>query len=171
MTEENKRLARVYDQLERVVDWLDRAEVILTSLFMVVIVTMGCMEIFSRYVLDKSLFFVYEVTILLANWMYFLGFCLVFRRNRDIEIEFFVQRLSPRARKLVSFLGNLACFAFLLMLSWYAVKLLIIQSRHTTEGLGIPNHYFSMPILIGSLNILLISIQRLLGICIEKQEV
>lgn len=164
------KLTSIHDHLERIVDWVDRAEVILTFSCMVAIVTMGAMEIFSRYVLDKSLFFVYELTILLANWMYFLGFSLVFKRNRDIEIEFFVKRLPLRVRKTFSIVTSGAIFYFLMILAYYTFKLLVIQSRHSTEGLGIPNHYFSLPIFIGTLSILLICLNKFLAVGLHREE-
>ena len=164
------KLNRIHDHLERLVDWVDRAEVILTFFCMIAVVTMGAMEIFSRYVLDKSLFFVYELTILLANWMYFLGFCLVFKRNRDIEIEFFTNQLPLRTQKTISIITNSAVLYFLMILSYYTFKLLLIQSRHSTEGLGIPNHYFSLPIFIGTLSIMLIGFKKLLAIGLHREE-
>ena len=137
---------------------------------MLTIVTMGAMEIFTRYILNKSLFFVHEITILLANWMYFLGFCLVFNRNRDIDIEFFVRKLTQTNRKVLSLITNTAVLYFLMILSYFAFKLLLLQSKHTTEGLGIPNHYFSMPIFISTLSIIIINIKNILAIYLDMEE-
>jgi len=165
------KLARIYHRLNSLVEYVDRVELVFTFVCMMAIVTMGTMEIFSRYILDKSLFFVYEMTILLANWMYFLGFCLVFKRNRDIDIEFFIKKMSQSSRKVFSLITNTAVLYFLMILSYYAFRLLLLQSRHSTEGLGIPNHYFSMPIFIGTLSIIVISIKKMLAIYLDMEEV
>jgi TRAP-type C4-dicarboxylate transport system permease small subunit len=164
------KLKRFYYLLNRLVGHIDRVELILTFAFMLIIVTMGAMEIFTRYILNKSLFFVHEITILLANWMYFLGFCLVFNRNRDIDIEFFVRKLTQTNRKVLSLITNTAVLYFLMILSYFAFKLLLLQSRHTTEGLGIPNHYFSMPIFISTLSIIIINIKNILAIYLDMEE-
>jgi TRAP-type C4-dicarboxylate transport system permease small subunit len=163
-------LTGIHNFLESLVNWIDRIELVLTFACMMAIVTLGAMEIFARYVLNTSLFFVYEITILLANWMYFLGFCLVFKRNRDIEIEFFFNRMNPKLRRMLTLLTNGAVFYFLAMLIYYTFKLLMIQSRHSTEGLGIPNHYFSLPIFIGTLSIITICVKNLLAIHLDLEE-
>ncbi len=122
---------------------------------MISVVLINGAEIFSRYIFDTSLFFVYEMTLLIANWMYFIGFCLVFNRNKDIEIEFFINLIPFKIQRYIQLATKTLIFAFLMMLGYYAFKLLIIQSHHSTEGLNIPNHYFSMPIFIGTISMLL----------------
>jgi len=164
------KLKRFYYLLNRLVGYVDRVELVLTFAFMMIIVTIGAMEIFTRYLLNTSLFFVYEITILLANWMYFLGFCLVFNRNRDIDIEFFVRKLTQTNRKVLSLITNTAILYFVMILSYFAFKLLFLQSKHTTEGLGIPNHYFSMPIFISTLSIIVINIKNILAIYLDMEE-
>ena len=46
---------------------------------------------------------------------------------------------------------HVATAATLLVLAWYGAKLLGLQSETRTTGLGIPNHYYSMPILVSAL--------------------
>ncbi len=130
---------------------------------MVIVVINGA-EIFSRYALNQSLFFVYEITILLANWMYFVGFCLVFNRDRDIEIEFFMNLFPASVKRLMHLITQAAIIYFLMILGYYTFDLLIIQSRHSTEGLNIPNHYFSMPIFVSTASIIIASIKKILTI-------
>ena len=52
-------LIRIHGQLSRAIEWMDRGILILTSAVLVVIVVLGAAEIFSRYVLNHSLFFVF----------------------------------------------------------------------------------------------------------------
>jgi TRAP-type C4-dicarboxylate transport system permease small subunit len=132
-----------------------------------VIVVIGGLEIFSRYVLNHSLFFVYEITLLLANWLYFLGFCLVFRRDEDIEIEFFTNMLPKKIQLYLAIACQIAISYFLLILSYYGFKILALQSKHSTEGLNIPNHLFSMPVVIGACILLLISIRKFMAIILN----
>ena len=164
------KLTRIYNLLNRCVFWIDRIELVLTFSCMLTIVVLGAMEICARYLFNTSLFFVYEITILLANWMYFLGFCLVFKRNRDIEIEFFFSKINQKTRRILTLLTNGAVFYFLAMLTYYSFKLLLIQSIHSTEGLGIPNHYFSLPIFIGTLSIIIICLKNLLATYLDLEE-
>lgn len=155
---------RLHNALNVIIDVIDRILIVTTFICLSVIVIIGGSEIFSRYVLDYSLFFVYEITMLLANWLYFLGFCLVFKRNEDIEIEFFTNMMSEKAQIYLAAVCQIGVSYFLIILSYYGFKVLILQSRHSTEGLNIPNHFFSMPVFIGAFILIMISIQKLLGI-------
>lgn len=160
----------IYARLSQAIERIDKVILILTSLLLVVIVTIGAMEIFSRYVLDQSLFFVFEVTVLLANYMYFLGFALVVKRRGDIQLEYFVNFLGARAKKILSYIATISAFFFYFVLLYHGSKLLIIQSRHSSEGLNIPNHYFSLPLIVGALVLVLIGVQRIIEIYLETEE-
>ena len=162
-------LVRVHGRLSCAIEWMDRAILLVTSVIFVVIVVLGAAEIFSRYVLDHSLFFVFEVTVLLANYMYFLGFCLVAKRRGDITLEYFVNFLRPRARRILSLVAELAAFYFLYVLIYYGFNLLVIQSRHSSEGLNIPNHLFTLPLFLGALVLVVIGVQRIVEICIGAE--
>ena len=163
-------LVRMHGRLGRAIEWMDRAILLLTSVILVVIVVLGAAEIFSRYVLNHSLFFVFEVTVLLANYMYFLGFCLVAKRRGDITLEYFVNFLSPRARRILSLVAELSAFYFLYVLVHYGFNLLVIQSRHSSEGLNIPNHLFTLPLFLGALVLVVIGVQRIIETCIGTEE-
>jgi TRAP-type C4-dicarboxylate transport system permease small subunit len=155
-------------RLSLIVKRIDQVELIFTAVCMAVVVLINGAEIFSRYTLDKSLFFVYEITLLLANWMYFIGFCLIFNRSKDIEIEFFMNLMHLKNQKYIYLLTKFTIFVFLMMLSYYTLKLMVIQSHHSTEGLNIPNHFFSMPIFIGAISMLLSLIRDTIDLAISK---
>jgi len=149
---------------------IDQLELVFTTACMIAIVVINGAEIFSRYFLDHSLFFVYEITILLANWMYFIGFCLVYNRGRDIEIEFFTNFLSKKIQRYLQLVTKTAVFIFLMIIGYFTFDLLVIQSRHSTEGLNIPNHYFSMPIFVGTISMLLSHIRDTIDLYLSHPE-
>ena len=167
---ERKIWIGLYRRLSLIVKRIDQVELVFTAACMVGIVFINGAEIFSRYFLNTSLFFVYEITLLLANWMYFIGFCLIFNRSKDIEIEFFINFFNIKKQKYISILTKIFIYIFLIMLSYYAFQLMIIQSHHSTEGLNIPNHFFSMPIFIGTISMLLSLIRDTIDLAICNPE-
>lgn len=162
-------LLKCHTKLQRIIHWIDRCELGLTFVLMVLIILINALEIFSRYALDSSFFWVHEITILMANWMYFIGACLVYHRRRDIEIESFTKLFSKLLNKVLSVIVNCAIFVFLLILAHHTYNLVIVQSRYTTHGLGIPNHIFTLPLLIGTISIMLIVLNRILGIYLDLE--
>ncbi len=167
---EKPLLTGLHRRLALIVKRIDQVELVFTAACMVTIVLINGAEIFSRYILDISLFFVYEITILLANWMYFIGFCLVFDRSRDIEIEFFMKFLPYKWQRYIERITKGAIFLFLMMLGYYAFQLMVIQSRHSTEGLNIPNHFFSMPVFIGTISMMLSLIRDMMDLAMGNAQ-
>jgi TRAP-type C4-dicarboxylate transport system permease small subunit len=106
---------------------------------------------------------------LLGNWVYFIGAALVYKRRRDIEIEYFYNFLGRKAKKVFDIGINALSFYFLVVVLYYGFRLLSVQSLHSTHGLNIPNHYFSMPLVIGTVSILFILLRQFLEIFIDKE--
>ena len=52
-----------------------------TSLGLAAIVAINTSELVARNLVNHSFVWGYEINLLLANWVYFLGICLVYHRN------------------------------------------------------------------------------------------
>lgn len=102
--------------------------------------------------------------------MYFLGFCLIAKRRGDITLEYFVNFLGTRARRILSLATELSAFYFLYVLVYYGFNLIVIQSRHSSEGLNIPNHLFTLPLFLGALVLIVIGVQRIVEVCIGTEQ-
>ena len=167
---EKQGLKLFYGRLKGAVDFIDQAEVVLVVGSLLVIIAINSMEIFSRFVLNKSFFWVYEITILAANVMYFLGASLVYKRKQDVQMEYFLKFFSIPIQKKWDFVIDAACFYFFVILLYHGIRLLGIQSRHVSQGLNIPNHYFSLPLVIGTISMILIMAQQLLEKVLNIEE-
>lgn len=153
-------LVRLDARLGVVVHWIDRAEEALTSLLLVAVVLINGLEIVSRTLLGGSLSWVYEVNLLLGNWIYFLGICLVYYRQRDITVEFLFERLGPGTKRLYLIALNLVMVAVLAVIIFYGYRLVLVQSRTATLGVHIPNHLYSLPVVLGAGSMILILIKQ-----------
>ncbi|MEM2145273.1 MAG: TRAP transporter small permease subunit [Candidatus Jordarchaeaceae archaeon] len=159
----NKRLMSLYYRLESVVRYVDKVELILVVSSFLFIIVVNSMEIFTRFVLSKSFFWVFEITILFANIMYFLGAALVYKRKQDIQMVYFIKFFSTKIQKKWDIMIDGVSFYFFVVIIYNGIKLLNIQSRHVSQGLGIPNHYFSLPLVVGAISMALIMSQQFLA--------
>jgi TRAP-type transport system small permease protein len=167
---EKRGMVQFYHRLTSVVNAIDKAELILVIASLLAIIGINSLEIFTRFILNKSFFWVHEVIILLANYMYFLGAALVYKRKQDIQMEYFLKFLSVKTQKKWDFVIDAACFYFFVILFYHGIRILNVQSRQVSQGLGIPNHYFSLPLVIGTLSIILIIGQQFLQKCLNVEE-
>lgn len=150
--------------------WLDRLVASVTGAMLVTLILLNGVEIVSRSLFDYSLFWAFEIYQLLGNWMYFLGIALVYYRSEDITLDFLYDKLRPRGRHLAQVAIQVVVAGTLLALAWYSFALLDLQSRTRTTGLGIPNHYYSLPILVGTLIMLANVIRQLLALALFSDE-
>ena len=167
---EKTRRLQFYHRLTSLVDAIDKVELILVIASLVAIIGINSLEIFTRFILNKSFFWVHEVIILLANYMYFLGAALVYKRRQDIQMEYFLKFFSVKIQGKWDFVVDGACFYFFVILFYHGIRILNVQSKQVSQGLGIPNHYFSLPLVIGTLSILLIIGQQFLQKCFKVEE-
>ena len=143
-------MQRIYGLLASFTRWADRTvEAVVGSILVVTIVLNGS-EIVSRSLAGHSFYWLYEVNQLLANWMYFLGIYLIYNRGQDVKVEFLYDLLPQRAQRSALALIHLLTIAVFVLLVYVGVDLLALQSSGYSMGIRIPNHFFSMPIVVGS---------------------
>ena len=121
-------------------------------------------EIVLRGAFSRSLPWLYETNLLLANWIYFLGMCLVYYRRKDITLDFILLVLKGSARRAFLVIVNLVGVATFLIVAWYAALLMRLQMPFRTSGNGIPNPLFSLPVALATLLMALILIKQSLDI-------
>lgn len=161
---------RFNHRLGQLVWLIDKVEEFVTSGLLVYIVVINGMEIVTRLFFNSSLFFVYENNLLLANWVYFIGICLVYNRRRDIVIEFFYDFLSRRNQRILMIVIQIVIVVVLSVIAYYGYQLILVQSRFRTQGLGIPNHYFTLPVIIGAVSMILIVVNQCLDTWLGRDE-
>jgi TRAP-type C4-dicarboxylate transport system permease small subunit len=167
---ERRGIVQFYHRLTSVVDAIDKVELVLVVASLLAIIGINSLEIFTRFVLNKSFFWVHEVIILLANYMYFLGAALVYKRKQDIQMEYFLKFFSVKIQRGWDFVIDGACFYFFVILVYHGIRILKVQSLQVSQGIGIPNHYFTLPLVIGTFSMLLIIGQQFLERWLKVEE-
>lgn len=123
---------------------------VITSTILVVIIAINAAEIVTRSFFNFSFDWIHEINLLLANWLYFLGICLVYYRQQDITIDFVLRIFPGRLRSPFLIAINVLTVATLLVVAWYGWELLVLQANYKTMGLGLRNHWFSLPVVLGA---------------------
>ena len=143
-------LVKLHVVLARLTGGIDAGFQGLTALLLVILVSLNGIEVVSRSYFNYSLFWAFELYQLLGNWMYFVGVTLVYHRAEDITLDYFYGRMGARRQRQAQLVIHVVSAVTLLVLAWYGAKLLWLQSETRTTGLGIPNHYYSMPVLLSA---------------------
>ena len=155
--------------LNKMVIYVDKIFEVITSILLFFVVFINGMEIFVHSVIGDSLHWVYEINLLCANWIYFLGICLVYIKKKDIVVDLIDRLMSENTKSFYSIILNIVIVIMLSIIAYQASKLMFIQVKTKTLGLGIPNFYFSMPVFISSIAIILILIRDSLDISFNNK--
>ena len=112
---------------------------------MTVVVLLG---VFTRYVLNDALPWTEELARYILIWLSWLGGGIAMRRGSHIAVDLFIDKLSPRARSVIVFLGRSLVLVFLAICVIYGLDLARRVGMQSTIALGISMQipYASVPV-------------------------
>ncbi|MBI4184111.1 MAG: TRAP transporter small permease [Proteobacteria bacterium] len=142
----------------------DRVLAGLTSLALVGVVALNAYEILLRALAGVSLTWLYETNLLLANYIYFLGICLVYHRQRDITVDLVPDLFRGRARRLYRAGLNAVVIAVFAAIFYYSSGLIVQQAPYRTMGVGYPNLIFTLPVALGAVIMALSTLRHTLDL-------
>jgi TRAP-type C4-dicarboxylate transport system permease small subunit len=154
--------------LGRALAAIDGLVAALTCALLAFVVGANAWEIAYRALANQSLHWLYEVNLLLANWIYFLGICLVYWRKRDIAIDFLVERLPAGPRRVYQSVINLVVMGVLAVIAWYGSALMRLQAPDSTLGVGIWNPLFTLPVVLGAVLMALAMLHHTLALWLPE---
>jgi len=101
------------------IDWImDKV----TLLILILLNLIVGLQVFSRYMLNHSLFWSEELARYLFIWLVFLSAAIVLRREGHIQVSFFVERLALGLRRAIVVLVDL-------LLLWFTATILVQSIR------------------------------------------
>ena len=123
-------------------------------------------NIASRALFDKGIVYVFPWSVVLFVWMTFLGFFVVYRRGKDITVDFLIDRLGSHARMASRFLVDALVIGLMLVMLYQAPH--IIRSQvGTIEMVGLQRYNMSIPLFVTAaliaMDFLLDMVKALLG--------
>jgi len=133
----------VYDNINKLVDYLIATVLIV----MIIDVSVG---VFFRYVLNNAIAWVEEVSRYLMIWVAYLSMGMVLRDEQHVGVEFVVNWLSPKGRKVVKVLSHLVIGIFLFVVFIEAIKYTRILSIQRSPATQVPMVYPYLAVTAGA---------------------
>jgi TRAP-type C4-dicarboxylate transport system permease small subunit len=135
--------------IERALAAFERLFLVAANLCLLVMLAINALNIAVRGVLDLSFTWVWPWTLVLFVWMTFLGFFVIYRRNKDITVDFFIGLAGERARFLSRLLADLIVIALMLLILWQAPTVLAAQVGEL-ELTGLQRWTLSVPLFVSA---------------------
>jgi len=135
-------------KLSRAADYVERALTIVSAVLMAALALLVCWQVFARYVLRDSPFWVEEVTVTAMMWVGLLGGAACVWTGSHMSLELVVKRLPARARAVVEICVELAIAAFagFLGANGWRLAALTMTSRMSTVPLPLGLTYVVIPV-------------------------
>ncbi|UCE31570.1 MAG: TRAP transporter small permease subunit [Burkholderiales bacterium] len=152
----------------------ERLFFVLANGCLLAMLALNVVNIAWRGTVDESLNFVWPWTGLLFVWMSFFGFFVVYRKGKDITVDFFVDLAGPWARRLTRVLSDLIILVLMLLLLIEAPRTLESQVGDM-ELIELQRYWMSVPLfasaaLVG-MHFLLDLIDAALGIAEPRKHI
>ena len=134
----NSGLHRQIGKIHRCSYWLNRiTEISLFIIGLSMTLVIGT-QVFSRYVLNHSLFWSEEVGRICLVWISFLGASAAYKRRAHIGIDFLVARLPHNLRYAAAIFVLILSLVFFGVLIIYGTIFAAFISGQKTAALGLP---------------------------------
>ncbi len=141
--------------------WIDRgAEVGVAAIF-AAMCAVGLLQVFNRFVLNKSLSWSEELQIFSHVWIVFLAIPIAYRRGAHLSMDSIKAMLPRRAGVVFDFLIELLWIWFAVALTWLSWRVSEVAKLQSSPGLEIPMSYPYYAMVAGGAYLLLVVVRRI----------
>jgi TRAP-type C4-dicarboxylate transport system permease small subunit len=121
----------------------------------------GLLQVFNRFVLNRSLSWSEEFQIFCHVWIVFLAIPIAYRRGAHLAVESFSSMLPPRARRVFDFLIELLWIWFALALAWLSWRVSEVAKLQSSPGLDLPMNYVYYSMVAGGAYLFFVVVRRI----------
>lgn len=146
--------------MKKIFAWIDRGVEYGVAAIFAAMCVVGLLQVFNRFVLNKSLSWSEEFQIFCHIWIVFLAIPIAYRRGAHLSVDSFRSMLPPRAGKFFDFLIELIWIWFAVALTWLSWKVSEVAKLQDSPGLEIPMSYPYYSMVVGGAYLLLVVLRR-----------
>jgi len=147
--------------LKRVFAWVDRGVEVAVAVIFAAMCAVGLLQVFNRFVLNRSLSWSEEFQIFAHVWIVFLAIPIAYRRGAHLAVESFSGMLPPKARRVFDIFVELLWIWFAVALAWLAWRVSEVAKLQSSPGLDLPMNYVYYSMVAGGAYLFLVVIRKI----------
>lgn len=147
--------------MKRVFAWVDRGVEVAVAVIFAAMCAVGLLQVFNRFVLNRSLSWSEEFQIFAHVWIVFLAIPIAYRRGAHLAVESFSGMLPPRARRVFDFFIELLWIWFAVALAWLAWRVSEVAKLQSSPGLDLPMNYVYYSMVAGGAYLFFVVIRKI----------
>jgi TRAP-type C4-dicarboxylate transport system permease small subunit len=147
--------------MKRLFAWIDRGVEYGVAAIFAAMCAVGLLQVFNRFVLNKSLSWSEEFQIYCHVWIVFLAIPIAYRHGAHLSVDS-LRKLFPRKLGVVfDYLIELLWIWFAVALTWLAWKVSEVAKLQSSPGLEMPMSYVYYGMVVGGAYLLLVVLRRI----------
>jgi len=119
-----KVVKRFFHWLGTVIGWINQS---IAAIGIAGGVALAFTNVVARYVFGSSLTWAGELTVYLFLWSAFFGAAYCFKEDAHISITILLEKVPPKAAKVLLLLSHMVTFIYLAAVSWYGYEYLLLD--------------------------------------------
>jgi TRAP-type transport system small permease protein len=147
--------------LKRVFAWVDRGVEVAVAVIFAAMCAVGLLQVFNRFVLNRSLSWSEEFQIFSHVWIVFLAIPIAYRRGAHLAVESFSGMLPPKARRVFDVFIELLWIWFAVALAWLAWRVSEVAKLQSSPGLDLPMNYVYYSMVVGGAYLFLVVVRKI----------
>ena len=142
---------------------IDRTVEYLVAAIFVGMVSVGFLQVFSRFVLNMTPSWSEEIQIFGHIWLVFLAIPIAYRRGAHFTVEAIRRQYSLGMHKIFDLFVEFMWAGFAVATAYYSYRVSLVAGRSVSAGLEIPMSYPYYGMVIGSVYLLVVVLRRIAG--------
>ena len=111
-------------------------------------IIVNALEIFQRFFLGKSMYWIQDVTLLFMMWFIFPGMVRVSYKGTDVFVDFFIGKMPEKTRRVLECVNDLLSFLICFILCWFSVNLAVLRKGKAMMTSEIPYFYYTLAMIV-----------------------
>ena len=141
--------------------WIDRAAEYGVAAIFAAMCAVGLLQVFNRFVLNRSLSWSEEFQIYCHVWIVFLAIPIAYRHGAHMSVEAFRSRLPRALARLFDFAIEILWVWFAVSLAWLAWRVSEVAKLQSSPGLDLPMNWVYYSMVVGGAYLLLVVLRRI----------
>jgi len=146
--------------LKKLFAWIDRGVEYAVAAIFAAMCAVGLLQVFNRFVLNRSLSWSEEFQIYCHVWIVFLGIPIAYRRGAHLAVESFRNRFPPPVGKAFDYFIEILWIWFAVALAWLAWRVSEVAKLQSSPGLELPMNYVYYSMVVGGVYLLIVVLRR-----------
>jgi TRAP-type C4-dicarboxylate transport system permease small subunit len=147
--------------LKRVFALVDRGVEAGVAVIFAAMCLVGLLQVFNRFVLNKSLSWSEEFQIFCHVWIVFLAIPVAYRRGAHLAVDAIRTKFGRRTQKRFDLFIELLWIWFAVSLAWLSWRVAQVAKLQNSPGLDMPMSWVYYGMVAGSVYLLLVVLRRL----------